>query len=173
MSQKRKKRKSKGIEKKRRIISLKHVGVWLALIGLIISVSFNVYQCAVQQPQISELARIKRDFPMVQNIYEAIEISEAIPLPEPLEITKNLDYFPTVLLKSSQDTPSYFESTTYGYVLRLGTGFNQYLATDSPKHSTEKRIVFSMGELREKRKNLTWFLYEGPFPPEGWTTFKE
>jgi len=110
---------------------------------------------------------------MVRNIYEAIEISKGIPLPEPLETTANLDYFPTVLLKSSQDTPAYFESTTYGYVLRLSTGLNRYLATDSPENSTEKRIVFSMGELREKRKNLTWFLYEGPFPPEGWTAFNE
>ena len=70
MSQKRKKRKSKGIEKKRRTISLKLVGFLLTLIGLIISVSFNVHQCAIQQPQISELARLKHDFTMVQNIYK-------------------------------------------------------------------------------------------------------
>ena len=172
MSQKRKKRKSKGTEKKSRTSSLTFIGFCLTLIGLIISVSFNIHQCAIQQPQISELARLKHDFPMVQNIYEAIEISKAIPLPEPLETTNNLDYFPTVLLKTSPDPAGYFESASYGYVLRLSTGFNQYLATDSSENSTEKRIIFSMGELREKRKDLSWFLYEGPFPPEGWTTFK-
>ena len=164
--------KSQGREKTKRNTSLTLIGFWLTLIGLIISVSFNIHQCAIQQPKIEELARIKRDFPMVQNIYEAIVISKAIPLPEPLETTKNLDYFPTVLLNTSQDPTGYFESAPYGYVLRLNTGLNTYLATDSPENSTEKRVVFSMGELREKRKILTWFLYEDPFPPEGWTTFK-
>jgi hypothetical protein len=109
---------------------------------------------------------------MVQNIYEATEIAKAIPLPEPLEATKNLDYFPAVLLNTGQEPTGYFESIPYGYLLRLVTGNNTYLATDSPEGSTEKTVVFSMGELREKRKKLTWFLYEGPFPPEGWTTFK-
>ena len=175
MSRERKKQKLKATAKKRRTISFSRLSFGLTLFGLIsliISVSFNIYQCNVVQPQISELARLKRDFPMVQNIYESIEISKAIPLPEPLETTKNLDYFPTVLLNTSQDAVGDFETVPYGYVLRLSTGLNKYLATDSPGNSTEKRIVFSMGELREKRKNLTWFLYQGPFPPEGWTTFK-
>jgi len=110
---------------------------------------------------------------MVQNIYEAIEISKAIPLPKPLETAKNLDYFPTVLLNTSQDPTGYFESAPYGYVLRLSAGLNNYLATDSPENSTEKRIVYSMGELREKRENLTWFIYVNPFPPEGWTIFEQ
>lgn len=173
MSRKSKKRKPKGTEKKRRAISWKRIGVIVGIVGLSISVGFNVYNIVIIQPQISELERLKRDFPMVQNIYEAIEISKEIPLPEQLETTKNLDYFPTVLLNTSQDPIGYFESANYGYVLRLSTGLDKYLATDSPKDTTEKSIVFSMGELREKRKNLTWFLYRGPFPPEGWIAFDQ
>jgi len=171
MSRKKRKPKSEGKEKTGLLSQLKsNVALRLTFIGLIISIGFNVYFIAIQLPQLRELQRIKQDFPMVQNIYEAIEISKAIPWPEPLEPTKNLDYFPAVLLKAGPIGD--FETIPYGYVLRLVTGDNTYLATDSPEESTEKTVVFSIAELREKRKKLTWFLYEGPFPPEGWTSFK-
>ena len=170
MSRKDRKRKPKGTMKAGRFERLRGNAIFWTVIGLIISIGFNVYFTAIQLPQLRELERIKQDFPMVQNIYEAIEISKAIPWPEPLEPTKNLDYFPAVLLKAGPIGD--FETMPYGYVLRLVTGNNTYLATDSPEQSTEKTVVFSIAELREKRKKLTWFLYEGPFPPEGWTSFE-
>lgn len=143
----------------------------LSVISLLITISWIIFQLTVQLPINRELARIKHDFPMVRDIYEIIGISKEIPLPEPLETTKHLDYFPTVLLKTSEQASGYFESATYGYVLKLDTGLNTYLATDSDQNANDKRIVFSVGELIENRKKLTWILYEGPFPPEGWTRF--
>jgi hypothetical protein len=153
-------------------LRLTFIGLLITFIGLLVSIGFNVYFYDIQRPQLRELEQIKKDFPMVQNIYEAIDISKAIPLPEPLESTKNLDYFPAVLIHTGPEETDYFESTTYGYALRLVTGNNTYLATDSPEESTEKTVVYSMGELREKRKKLTWFLYKGPWPPEEWTALK-
>jgi hypothetical protein len=144
----------------------------LAFISLIITAAFSIYFAAFQQPKLDELERIKHDFPMVGNIYEAIEIVKGIPLPEPLEPTKNLDYFPAVLIHTGPEQTGYFESVTYGYALRLITGNNTYLATDSPEESTDKRVVFSIGELTEKRNKLTWFLYQGPWPPEEWSALK-
>jgi len=173
VSRKKRKPGSKVREKTGLITKLKtDVAFRVAFISLIITAGFSIYFAAFQQPKLDELERIKHDFPMVQNIYEAGEIAKAIPLPEPLEPTENLDYFPAVLLNTAQAPIADLESIPYGYALRLVTSNNIYLATDSPEESTEKTVVFSMGELREKRKKLTWFLYEGPFPPEGWTEFR-
>lgn len=171
VSRKKRKPRSKVREKTGLLTKLKtDVAFRLAFISLIITAGFSIYFAAVQQPKLDELEKIKHDFPMVGNIYEAIDIAKAIPLPEALEPTKNLDYFPAVLIHSGPEQTGYFESVTYGYALRLVTGNNTYLATDSPEESTEKTVVFSMGELREKRKKLTWFLYKGPWPPEEWST---
>ena len=173
MSRRKRKPKSEGKEKTGLLSQLKsNVALRLTFIGLIITAGFSVYFAAVQLPELRELERIKHDFPMVQNIYELIEISKAIPLPEPLEPTKNLDYFPAVLLHTGPEPAGYFESISYGYALRLVTGNNTYLATDSPEESPEKTVVFSMGDLREKRTRLTWFLYDGPWPPEKWSTMR-
>jgi len=74
------------------------IGIFLTVIGLVISVSFNLFQLYIQKPKLDELSEIKQNFPMVQYYSEALSISKAIPLPDPLETTKNLDYFPTALL---------------------------------------------------------------------------
>ena len=153
-------------------LRLTFIGLLITFIGLLVSIGFNVHFYDIQLPQLRELEQIKKDFPMVQNIYEAIDISKAIPLPEPLKNTKNLDYFPAVLLHTGPEETGYFESTTYGYALRLVTGNNTYLAIDSSEESTEKTVVFSMGELREKRNRLRWFLYDGPWPPEEWSAVR-
>ena len=153
-------------------LRLTFIGLLITFIGLLVSIGFNVYFYDIQLPQLRELQKIKEDFPMVNNIYEATEIAKAIPWPEPLEPTEYLDYFPTVVINTAQAPRSAFQTIPYGYALRLVTGNNTYLATDSPEESTEKRVVFTIGELREKRNKLTWFLYEGPFPPEGWSEFK-
>lgn len=173
MSRKERKPKSDGKGKTGFLGQLKsNVALRLTFIALLITAGFSVYFAAIQQPKLNELERIKHDFPMVQNIYELIEISKAIPLPEPLEPTKNLDYFPAVLLHTGPEPAGYFESITYGYALRLVTGNNTYLAIDSSEESTEKTVVFNMGELREKRKRLRWFLYDGPWPPEEWSAVR-
>ena len=170
VSRKKGKSRSKGKEKTDLLSQLRtSLALRLTFIGLLISVGFNVYSVAIERPQLRELQKIKQDFPMVQNIYEATAIAKAIPLPESLETTRNLDYFPAVLLHTGPEPAGYFESITYGYALRLVTGNNTYLATDSHAESTDKTVVFSIGELREKRKKLTWFLYEGPWPPEEWS----
>lgn len=170
MSGKKRKPGPKAREKTGLVSRLKtDVAFRLTFISLIITAGFSIYFAAVQQPKLDELERIKHDFPMVGNIYDAIDIAKAIPLPEPLGSTKNLDYFPAVLIHSGPEQTGYFESVTYGYALRLVTGNNTYLATDSPEESTEKTVVYGMGELREKRKKLTWFLYKGPWPPEEWS----
>lgn len=170
VSAKKRKPTSKGREKTSLLTKLKTDAAFrLTFISLIITAGFSIYFAAIQQPKLDELERIKHDFPMVGNIYEAIDIAKAIPLPEPLEPTKNLDYFPAVLIHTGPEQTGYFESVTYGYALRLVAGNSIYLATDSPEESTDKTVVFSMGELREKRNTLTWFLYDGPWPPEEWS----
>jgi len=153
-------------------LRLKFIGLLITFIGLLVSIGFNVYFHDIQLPQLRELQKIKEDFPMVKNIYEATEIAEAIPLPQSLETTKNLDYFPAVLLHTGPEPAGYLESITYGYALRLVAGNNTYLAIDSLEESTEKTVVFSMGELREKRNRLAWFIYDGPWPPQEWSTFR-
>jgi hypothetical protein len=94
-------------------------------------------------------------------------------VPEALKNTKNLDYFPTILLNTSQNPEGAFENAAYGYVLTLSSGSSQsrYIAIDP--NNASKKIVFSISELREKRNSLIWFFYEGPFPPEGWTNFEQ
>jgi hypothetical protein len=173
MSRKKRKLKPGNAGKMRLPSQLKgKVPLLLTVTGLIVSIAFNVHSCVAVGPQLQELEKIKHDFPMVGNIYEAIDISMAIPLPEPLEPTENLDYFPSVLMHCGPEEAGYFESTTYGYALRLITGNNTYLAMDPSEESIEKTPVFSMGELREKRNRLRWFLYDGPWPPEEWTALK-
>ena len=170
VSRKKRKPRSKGREKTGLLTKLKtDLTFRLAFIALIITAGSTIFFVAVQQPKLDELERIKHDFPMVGNIYEAIEISKAIPLPESLEPTENRDYFPAVLLHTGPEETVYFESTIYGYALRLIAGNNTYLAIDPLDESTEKTVVFSIGELREKRNRLTWFLYDGPWPPEEWS----
>jgi len=144
----------------------------LTIIAFLISVGWIGYQIIYQMPINEELAQLKHDFPMIQNMSEISGIAEEIPLPENADNISYRGYFPTVLLKTSQGNNTSFESSTYGYVLRMSTGTHTYLATELDQKSTEKKIVFTMGELRENRYKLIWTEYTGDFPPEGWSTMK-
>lgn len=109
---------------------------------------------------------------MVQDYAEALKASKNIPVPEPLQDHNNLDYTVIVLINESTNTPMPFPDANYGYLLKLVMNSHSYVAVDSTDNSTQTKRVFTLSEIRERRRFLTWFEYEGPIPPPGWLIFK-
>ncbi len=144
----------------------------ITAISVLFGIGMGVYTLAVQQPINNEFSNLKHDFPMVQDYSEAKAIARQITVPEPLGTYRNLDYFVIVAIKETVDTPTPFRDADYGYVLQLKTNIHSYVAIDSSDNSTQKKIIFTISELRSGRKNMAWIIYEGPLPPPGWLNFK-
>lgn len=117
----------------------------------------------------NRLTDIYRDFAVVEDYYEVVEIAKSIPLPSPLGPIKNLDYSPVTVYKTVPNSTAVdFRGASYGYVLKLSTGLNTYLATSDSESSPRVTVLYTIGQLREKRLRLRWFLYNGPIPPPEW-----
>ncbi len=146
------------------------VSLGIGILGIVVSIVSVITVMLYYQPRSNRLEDIYHDFAVVEDYYEIVEIAQAIPLPNPLGPIEHLDYSPITVYAVTPDSEVVdFRGSSYGYILKLSTGLNTYLATssDSPDLS-EWEIVYTIGELRENRLRLRWFLYNGPIPPEGW-----
>lgn len=141
----------------------------LGVISIGIALSWILTQTYFYQPKINRLADIYHDFAVVEDYYEVLEIAKSIPLPSPLGPIKNLDYSPITVYKTiSNNTVVDFRGSSYGYILKLSTGLNTYLATSDSEDSPTVTVMYTIGQLRENRLRLRWFLYNGPIPPPEW-----
>jgi len=120
------------------------------------------------QPKLNRLEDIYYNFAVVEDYYEVVEIAQSIPLPSPLGPITHLDYSPITVYKGTPNAIVDFRGSSYGYVLKLSTGLNTYLATSDSEGSPKLHVLYTIGELRDNRLRLHWFLYNGPLPPEEW-----
>ena len=142
--------------------------VW-PVISIVIALGWILTQILFYQPNINRLADIYYDFAVVEDYYEVEEIAMSIPLPSPLGPIKNLDYSPITVYKAlPNSTVVDFRGASYGYILKLSTGLNTYLATSDPEGSPRVTVMYTIGQLRENRLRLRWYLYNGPIPPPEW-----
>jgi hypothetical protein len=148
----------------------KKLGSWvLGVISIAIALSWILTQVFIYQPKLNKLANIYRDFAVVEDYYEVVDIAESIPLPNPLGPIKNLDYSPVTVYEAIPNSTAVdFRGSSYGYVLKLSTGLNTYLATSDSESSARETVVYTIGQLRENRLRLRWFVYNGPIPPPEW-----
>ncbi len=147
--------------------------VWrfLPLVSLgigIIGIAWIMTQVFYYQPKLNRLEDIYYNFAVVEDYYEVVEIAQSIPLPSPLGPITHLDYSPITVYKGTPNAIVDFRGSSYGYVLKLSTGLNTYLATSDSEGSPKLHVLYTIGELRDNRLRLHWFLYNGPLPPEEW-----
>jgi hypothetical protein len=141
----------------------------ITLLFGIIGIAWIFTQIFYYQPRLTKLNNIEHDFAVVNDYYDVVEISKAIPVPSPLGTYKNLDYLPIALYKNNpQNTVIDFSGAPYGYVLKLSTGINTYLATADPVTYNKNQVLYTIGQIRENRLRFRWFIYNGPLPPPEW-----
>jgi len=151
----------------------KKPGSWIwksiPIISMLIALGSLLSLLLYYQPKANRLADVYYDFAVVEDYYEVEEVAMSIPLPSPLGPIKNLDYSPiTVYEALPTNTVVDFRGASYGYVLKLSTGLNTYLATADSDDSPRLTVMYTIGQLRENRLRLRWHLYNGPIPPPEW-----
>lgn len=142
--------------------------VWkaISIISFLIALVSLLVLLLHYQPKANRLADVYYDFAVVEDYYEVEEIAMSIPLPSPLGPIKNLDYSPITVYETLPDsTVVDFRGASYGYILKLSTGLNTYLATIDSEDSPRLYVMYTIGQLRENRLRLRWHLYNGPIPP--------
>ena len=145
----------------------KKLGSWVwSILSIVIALSWILTQIFFYQPKINRLTDIYHDFTVVEDYYEVLEIAKAIPLPSPLGPIKNLDYSPITVYETIPNSSAVdFRGASYGYILKLSTGLNTYIATSDPEGPTGVNVVYTISQLRENRLRFRWFIYNGPIPP--------
>ena len=144
--------------------------MWKVSLGIgIISIAWIITQVVFYQPRLDRLKDIYYNFAVVEDYYEVVEIAQSIPLPSPLGPIQNLDYSPITVYEVIPNAKAVdFRGSSYGYILKLSTGLNTYLATSDSEDYPEWQVVYTIGELREDRLRLRWLIYNGPIPLEEW-----